>query len=493
MAYLALFSNLYVLNEDAFSLHSLSERATHLSETNSAEKTFICYNRLSDAELYHQRFTHVFQNAIRNMVKHKCVRGIKIMDGSLKNPHFCEHCTLSKATIHSPKHELSTCQERRVRRDVDIRLYFQVLSSDVLGPMQVQGLNGARYAVTFTEHKSRYRWLYTMRAKEEVLDKFKLLLADIEARGYTVTTFHTDNGGEYTSAEFENYLRQEKKIIPHRTPPHTPQANAVTERFNRVLGERARALLKAAHLPKFLWPQAMATVVYVYNRLPSPGNTRYQFKTPYELLYGAVPDVTHLRIFGCDAYAYNFDVSRQKLDDCAIRGVFVGYCKKSSSYLIYIPNKRKIMRSAHVVFNERGFNAPGAISEGACEDDWKLVENETIVEMSEQLTHSPTTPAKIISDNGDATIPGTLAWHEARDIGEGVHASVPDVQNQSIEQLEAEDKEEAATNKVSPVDEPRRSKREHRPNPRYAYMCELVKTHKASKLAHMSEACLLLA
>ena len=81
-----------------------------------------------------------------------------------------------------------------------------------------------------------------------LLDKFKLLLADIEARGFT------DNGGEYTSAEFENYLRYENMSIPHRTPPHIPQANAVTERFNRVLGERARALLKPAHLPKFLWP-----------------------------------------------------------------------------------------------------------------------------------------------------------------------------------------------------------------------------------------------
>ena len=104
-----------------------------------------------------------------------------------------------------------------------------------------------------------------MRSKDEVLSKFKLVLADIEARGFTVTTFHSDNGGEYTSEEFENYSRLEKNIIPHRTPPNTPQANAVTERFNRVLGERARALLKTAQLPKCcghkLWrPWYMCTI-----------------------------------------------------------------------------------------------------------------------------------------------------------------------------------------------------------------------------------------
>ena len=417
-----LFSNLYMLDEDVMPL--LLKNKNSVSNLD-VERSYICYNRLSDTELYHQRFTHVSLNVIRNIVKNKSVSGIKILDGSLKLPHFCEHCALSKATVHTPKHELSTSQERRIRRDVDLRLFFQVLSSDVLGPMQVQGLNGARYAVTFTEHKSRCRWLYTIRTKEQVLEKFKLLLAEIEARGFKVTTFHTDNGGEYTSAEFENYLVNEKKIIPHRTPPNTPQANAVTERFNRVLGERARALLKAANLPKMLWPQAMSTVVYVYNRLPSPGNTRHEYKTPYELLYGTVPDISHLRIFGCDAYAYNFDVSRQKLDDTAIKGVFVGYDDKSSSYLIYIPNKRKIMRSAHVIFNERGFYAPGVISEGASEDDWKLIDDDDIKQQSNELVQTnldtPTSVAEkpknvVINENSTALEPNTLAWFEARDL-----------------------------------------------------------------------------
>ena len=61
---------------------------------------------------------------------------------------------------------------------------------------------------------------------------------------------------------------------------------------------------------------------------------------------------------GCDAYAYNFDVSKQKLDDRAIKGVFVGYDSTSSSYLIYVPSQRKIiMKYGHVIFNENGFHA----------------------------------------------------------------------------------------------------------------------------------------
>ena len=197
----------------------------------------------------------------------------------------------------------------------------------------------------------------------------------------------------------------------------------------------------------------MATVVYVY----TPGNTRYQSKTLYEQLYGAVSDITHLRILGCDAYAYNFDVSRQKLDDCAIRGVFVGYDEKSSNYLIYTPEKRKIMRYTHIVFNERGLNAPGAISEGASIDDWTLMGSDNSAKIPAKSTHIPTISAETTSDNADVSILGTLAWHEARDIDGDLHVDVPDVQNELRSQSEGDNVEEEVEAEQSNGDEPRRS------------------------------------
>ena len=46
-----------------------------------------------------------------------------------------------------------------------------------------------------------------------------------------VRTFRTDNGGEYTSSQFENYLKAEG--IRHKlTVPKTHQQNGVTECLN---------------------------------------------------------------------------------------------------------------------------------------------------------------------------------------------------------------------------------------------------------------------
>ena len=61
-------------------------------------------------------------------------------------------------------------------------------------------------------------------------------------------TLRTDNGGEFTSTEFENYL---KTGVKHElTVPKTPEQNGVAERLNRTLVEAVRAMLIQAKLPQ---------------------------------------------------------------------------------------------------------------------------------------------------------------------------------------------------------------------------------------------------
>jgi hypothetical protein len=117
----------------------------------------------------------------------------------------------------------------------------------------------------------------------------------------------------------------------------------------------------------------MRTVTYTYNRtLGTADNGNLKKVTPFEMLKGYPPDLAHLRIFGCKAYAYNFDITRKKLDDRAYAGVFVGYDEHSAAYRVYIPQTRKIMKSGHVIFNERGRMEYGSIMDNADIDDWFL-------------------------------------------------------------------------------------------------------------------------
>ena len=91
--------------------------------------------------------------------------------------------------------------------------------------------------------------------------------------------------------------------------------------------ESARAMLCHASLPTRYWAEAVGTATYLRNRVVT--SAIKEGKTPYEKWYERKPDVSHLRVFGCVAYAHVPDCSRQKLDKKADKLRFIGYCTES--------------------------------------------------------------------------------------------------------------------------------------------------------------------
>ena len=89
-----------------------------------------------------------------------------------------------------------------------------------------------------------------MREKFEVFTKFKIWRAEVEKeQGRSVKCLRSDNGGEYTSREFQDYC-EECGIRRHFSVRGTPQQNGVAERMNRTLLEKARCMRLQAGLPK---------------------------------------------------------------------------------------------------------------------------------------------------------------------------------------------------------------------------------------------------
>lgn len=104
----------------------------------------------------------------------------------------------------------------------------------------------------------------------------------------------TDNGGEYTSKEFEMFCR-DHGIVHTKTPPYTPQNNGVAERYNRTILERLQSLLQQSRVPKHFWAEPAATAVYLINQSP---HTALKGKVPENMWSGRVPSLSHLKVFG---------------------------------------------------------------------------------------------------------------------------------------------------------------------------------------------------
>ena len=195
-----------------------------------------------------------------------------------------------------------------------------------------------------------------------MFEKFLEWKAMVEkSAGRKLKVFRTDNGGEYTSKEFERYLMT--GVRHELTIPKTPEQNGVAERMNRTLVEATRAMLVGANLPHRFWAEAVSTVTYLWNRSPTKAVCG---KTPYEAWTKEKPRVDTLRVFGCQAFAHVPKDKRKKLDLKSRKCVLLGCGTTTKGYRLYDPVK--VLHARDVIFNEGkcGFEEPSQVEEPQC-------------------------------------------------------------------------------------------------------------------------------
>jgi hypothetical protein len=110
-----------------------------------------------------------------------------------------------------------------------------------------------------------------------------------------------------------------------------------------------RTMLKEKKLPKEFWAEAVAYNVYLLNICPTKS---VRNMTPQEAWSGEKPTISHLRVFGCVAYAQILKAKRKKLDDHEEKCIFIGSSETSKAYKIYNPITNKDAVSRDVIFSE---------------------------------------------------------------------------------------------------------------------------------------------
>jgi transposase InsO family protein len=112
---------------------------------------------------------------------------------------------------------------------------LDMIQSDVCGPMSYVSLSGCLYYVTFIDNFSRKSWIFFMKTKGQVFNQFQEFKALVENQtGRKIKVLRTDNGGEYTSKEFNDFCAREG-IKRELNVPYNPQQNGVAERKNKAL------------------------------------------------------------------------------------------------------------------------------------------------------------------------------------------------------------------------------------------------------------------
>jgi IS30 family transposase len=165
-------------------------------------------------------------------------------------------------------------------------------------------------------------WVYFLNKKPEAFEKFANFqhMVENETRE-NVAYLRTDNGGEFTSTEFNDYC-QDNGIKRQLKNSYTPQQNGVTERMNKTLMGRERSMMQFKGLSTKYWVEEVHTVVYLINRSPT---SSLDGKTSYEAWYSFKPKVNHLRFFGSTCYALAPKENMTKLENRSMKCIFIGY------------------------------------------------------------------------------------------------------------------------------------------------------------------------
>ena len=135
-----------------------------------------------------------------------------------------------------------------------------------------------------------------------------------------------DNGIEYFNQQLTSFLH--KKDILHQATCHdTPQKMELLSE-NRHLLEVVHTLTFSMNVPKYLWGDAVLTIIYLINQMLIKASN---FKTPLNHFKNYFPTIQFffdlpIKLIGC-AYVHNPKPTRTKLDPRT-----VGYVSHKKAY-----------------------------------------------------------------------------------------------------------------------------------------------------------------
>lgn len=154
-----------------------------------------------DKYLWHQRLGHLNFNDINKIPE--CTLGVKLCQQD--EDYICTSCLEAKQTRQPFKNEGSRATS-----------LLELIHSDLCGPMENQSLGGASYFLTFIDDFSRKVFVYFLKSKSEVLEKFLEFKNKVEIElDRKIKILRSDNGREYINSQLDKCLK--KFGIKHQT------------------------------------------------------------------------------------------------------------------------------------------------------------------------------------------------------------------------------------------------------------------------------------
>jgi len=131
----------------------------HLTCQSSRQQAYMAKNDITE-ELWHRRYGHLGARDLKKLAAEEMV--VSLNYDTSKDMGFCEPCV-------EGKHHRTTFPTSGGKRCDKV---LGLVHSDVCGKIGTQSLSGSQYFLTFIDDKTRYTWIYVLKHKSQVFEKF---------------------------------------------------------------------------------------------------------------------------------------------------------------------------------------------------------------------------------------------------------------------------------------------------------------------------------
>ena len=199
----------------------------------------------------------------------------------------------------------------------------ELLHMDSCGPFPVLTPHKKLSFWAILDDKSNYRHVELLAAKSDVFNAYQKVESLWEAKsGNHVIMVHMDGTKELCCGHLEEHLTS-CGIVMQVTAPYAHSQNGKIKCYVCTLEDGFQTLLADSGLPMSYWGDAVLTMNYIRNRVPM--STLPDNITPYEEMEHAKPNLSHLRIWGCQCFVAIPPELHTKGGPRHFEATFVGY------------------------------------------------------------------------------------------------------------------------------------------------------------------------
>jgi hypothetical protein len=232
----------------------------------------------------------------------------------------------------------------------------ELIHIDTCGPFPTLTPRKEAYFTAFLDDASNFGSIALLTSKDGAYPAWRKVEASWTLKsGNPVRTARLDGAKEFTQGQMAEHMVS-KGIDVQITAPYAHAQNGKIERYIRTIEDGIQTLLADSKLPLSFWGDAALTFVYLRNRLPT--STLPNDTTPYEVMNQSKPDLSHLRVWGCQCFPIIPPEQRTKGGPRRYEAIFVGYEENRIGWRVR-DLRGKYFFSRDVIFNE---SVPGHLS-----------------------------------------------------------------------------------------------------------------------------------